>query len=225
MAQGQHQGHQAIAQGPAAANAPAHLEHGVGLAELPGVDHAKPGTQRCCQGAATGGQEALLNHKHQQSRQEHGRNDLALFEGKGPAGPHIGLGQAGHQAWPEGLGAGARPTCPETGLEHQRPPARQARQQADHNGRGMGCRGGLERLRCNHDADVEHDRHPRFNRHHLAHQAKDAAEASHPHHHAVQPGVANAGPHGFPAWMADVKRGGKTGAQPSRGDGADAIDQ
>ena len=35
-----------------------------------------------------------------------------LLKGKGPAGPDIRLGEGGHQAWPEWLGAGARPTCP-----------------------------------------------------------------------------------------------------------------
>ena len=89
----------------------------------------------------------------------------------------------------------------------------------------MGAGGGFKGLGGDHQTDVEDDRHPGFDRHDLAHDAKEPQQAGRPHQEAVQPGVADAGPHPFPAGMSDVDRGRKAGPHPRGDHGAQAIDQ
>jgi len=93
-----------------------------------------------------------------------------------------------------------------------------------HHGRGVIAGGDLKTPGRDHDAHIDNDGHTHLDGHRQTDEGKEAKEATQPHRQAVDPGVAQPGAEGLPAWMANVDGGGEAGAQHCRHHRADSID-
>jgi hypothetical protein len=121
----------------------------------------------------------------------------------------------------EGRGRGARRG--ERAVDLQVPPRGDVRNDGEHYRGRVLLRRRLERLRADHEPDVEQDRQDRDERHDREQQRGQAEEAHQRDHDAGRERVADPAAHRLPARMADVHRRRERAAEDRAGDRADAV--
>ena len=171
------------------------------------------------QGPGRGLEPLAFGRVDQRGREQHGRQEKALAQGKNPVQGQITRAELG------GRLIEAAPSHPQGGLNVQQQPGGQGRDETERHAQEVQARHIPVSLRRNDHADPKQDADHGLHGHHLQHQAHPAAQAQHRDHKTVQQAVAPACAHGFPAGMADVDGGGKRRAQRRRGQATQAVGQ